>query len=267
MQEVKTEMQEREQEIEHKMRFGMPQAELRKVFEFFKRCLDNTVLFHASEDGVRIAAGDQSHVSLGVVYINKGCMKDYKVTDNHTFALNLDSLKGSLILLKDKQAMVSFLQNGDEIIITGGDGFTKTVPVVDDLTSVKIPEIKYESGGVVDSGDFYAAVNMAADINDTIKLTGDGKNLVVSAYRDERHKIAVEAPLKLKAGGFKGEMTTIPAEYLKNTAAALKHFDLMVRISGGQTKDKVMPLKINFKRAVLNGEVKGYVMIAPRMEQ
>lgn len=267
MQEVKTEMQEREQAIEHKMRFEMPQSELRTIFEYFKRCLTNVVLFHASDDGVRIAAVDPAHVATGVVYINKGCMKDYRVTDNHTFALDLESLKGSLLLLKDKQAMLTFIQNGDEITITGGDGFTKTVSVSDEYTSVKIPEIKYESGGVVDSGDFYAAVNMAADINDTVKLTGDGKSLVISAVRDERHKITVEAPLKLKAGGFKNEVATLPAEYLKNAAASLKHFDLMVRISGGQKKTDIMPLKINFKRTVLNGEIKGYILIAPRMEQ
>lgn len=103
------------------------------------------MLFHASEDGVRIAAMSAERVALGVVYISRSCMKNYSVTENHTFALDLDSLKGSLLLLKDKQAMLTFIQNEDEITVTSGDGFTKTVMVSDDIVDVRVPEIKYES--------------------------------------------------------------------------------------------------------------------------
>ena len=266
--EVKTETKKAEDEKKvYRMRFDMPQAELRAVFDFFKKALNKTVLFYVSEDGVRIAAYDFAKIAVGVVYINKGCMKNYNVSNNHTFALDLDSLKGSLILLKDRQAMLSFIQNEDEITVTSGDGFTKTVSVSDDLVEVRVPEIKYESGGVVDSHDFYAAVNMAADMNDLIKLTGDGSNLVVSAYRDDKKKLAIEAPLKLKGGKFNGEMTTMPSDYLKNATASLKNFELMVRMKKAGVDKMVQPVKINFKKAVLNGELKGYIMIAPMREQ
>ena len=265
MQSVKTEETHERREL--KARFQMPQIELRNIFEYFKKSVSNEVLIHTSEDGVRIAARDDAHVEVSVVYINKGCMKDYRVTENHTFGLNLDMLKGSLLLLKDKQAMLTFIQNDDEVTITGGDGFTKTVSVIDDLKEVKVPEIKYENGGVPDTMDFIAAVNMAADVNDTIRLTGDGKSLVVSAVRDEKNKITVEAPLKLKAGGFKGEHTNISADYLKRAAVSLKGYDLMVRIYGSKDPKDLGPLKINFRKPVMDGEVKGYIMIAPRMEQ
>jgi len=253
-----SEQQETKQEF--KVRFRIPQVELRTVFDFFKNAVNDVVLFHASMDGVRIAATSNDDSRLGIVYLNKSSMRNYEVTNNHTFALDLSLLRGTLLLIKDKQALLTFIQNNDRIIIASADGFTKEVFVEDTIVNVRVPEINYASGGVVDTDRLYRMARMAQDVNSTVKLTGDGNNLVISAERDTQKKIAVEVPISVKAGGYNGEQITVSSEFLLSAVTPLKEYSMMVRIANNK------PLKINFKKPVLDGEIKGYIMIAPRME-
>lgn len=257
--------EKKETAVEHKTGFTIPQVEFRNILKLIEGGVNDEFVVHASDDGLRLVSVSPDRVTAIIAYINRGCMSEYQTTVNQTFGMSTKSFKGALVIPKNKDALMGIVQNEDVVTLMSADGFTKTVPVTD-VTTMALPKIEYNGGGVVNVNELYAAVNFAADVGDNIMLTGDGNSLVVSAKRDE--KTVVEAPVPLTTGKFNGEKTMVRNETLKNVLAGLKGFEIMVRIKrgDGKSRDENYPLKINFKKTVYKGEVKGYILIAPLTE-
>ncbi len=255
--------------------FEMDQISLKNALDVFRTSIEqNTVVFSAARDGVRIAALDASRIKLGVEYIDaKKCVK-YSNIEEHAFGINLDDLKGALMHLKGN---LRFSQKDEKVVVTGADGFTKTFKVVDEVVKVSIPSIDYRTGAVVDGKELYTAASIAADMADDISFVADGRRLIVSAKRDADTE--TEFPIKILNGGFNGQdgiKATYSSEEFLKLIKPIRKGSLMVRYikttentEDGKTTEshEVAPVKINFKIGDEGKEdVKGFVMLAPRVQ-
>ncbi len=262
----------KEETVKDFVAFDMPQNALRRVMDVFIKGLkrsssdDAEVLVYVTEDGLRFAGVNGGHTVMCIAYINRGMTNNFRFSRDHTFGMDLKKARSVLLYVKDQNAMVHFVQNDDMITIAGADGFTKTFPVLEDASVIKVPSIGYDNGGVVEAAALYSAVNMASDVNEHVKLTGDGNTLVVSAVRDQEKKTTIEIPVKVLNGKFAGEHSTFDAELLLPVLGALKPYDIMVRLKI-EKKDRsitTMPMKISFKTK--DNGIKGYVLMAPLAE-
>lgn len=269
---VKTKETE-EETVKDFVAFDMPQNALRRVIDVFIKGIlrlsvkdEADVLVYVTDDGLRIAGVNGSRTTMCVAYINRGMMKNFRFSRDHTFGMDLKKARSALLYVKDQNATLNFTQNEDIITISGADGFTKTFPVIDEPTVIKVPSIGYENGGVVDAAALYSAVNMASDVDNKIKLTGDNKTLVVSAVRDEKKQTTIEIPVPVLNGKFAGEYGSFDAELLLPIIGALKPYDIMVRLKIEKNEKSIttMPMKVSFKTK--DNGIKGYILLAPMAE-
>jgi hypothetical protein len=249
--------------------FEMDQMSLYDAIKVFRSMDIDSILVSGAKDGIRIAGVDGAHVSLCVEYIDaKRCVK--YTNKDVTFGIKLNDLKGVLMYVKGR---IKFSQSKEMVTVSGADGFVKTFQVLDEKITVRIPQINYSTGAVVNGKQFHTALKVAADMADTVTLTADKSNLIVSATRD---KTEMELPVKILKGDFKGEegmKSSYSTEILEKVARNFQKGDVMARFITTETKENSKtkevktpgPLKLNFKIGETGDDVKGYVLVAPRI--
>jgi hypothetical protein len=250
--------------------FEMDQMSLYDAMKVFKSIDVDHVLMSGAKDGIRIAGADIARVSLCVEYIDaKRCIK-YTNSDQ-TFGISLNDLKGVLMYIKGR---IKFSQKKDLVTVSGADGFVKTFPIYEEKMTVNIPNINYKTGAVVNGKQLHTALKVAADVADDVKLTADKSNLILSATRE---KTEMELPVKILKGDFKGEegiASLFSTHILEKVTRNFQKGDVMVRFitttettkNGKVVEEKNPgPIKLNFKIGENGDDVKGYVMVAPRI--
>lgn len=279
---VETEyVEKKEQAIEEAVAFEIEQNAMRGLVKMLQKLDDESLLFSVSEKAMRIFAINSAHTALAMGFINRESFKRYEISNDHAFAVYNSDLN-AMLALSDKKSLVHFIKKGHDIYMETDDGFSQDFTIDMGGKTISVPGIMYNQGDLVGLKGLYEAVKYAADVgSDAVKLVKDGNGIVIQFRRgnvllEKRLDVQSHKETKPITDGIFGSYPTDELyKLLKGMKDLCGDVPVMVRMKFDDKASKngtPAPLKLGF-RAEIDGKganartIKGYGLVAPRMEQ
>ncbi|PYB68554.1 hypothetical protein DMB44_04260 [Thermoplasma sp. Kam2015] len=226
----------------------------------------NGILFVATKRSLRAFRMQSEHIMLASVYLDFKRFTDASVNEEINFPVSyklLSSLLKVVSIGKGKKELrmiareesVTFVYFSDEASLEYHEEYNEEI-------EIREPKVDYPYGSLVDAKAFVKSLAYAAS---SVTLTaGQGKLKVSYDLGDTKNTtLTYELPIGESYQPIpEGAQISVGTSAIK-VMKSLRHSDgLMIRFKPAKKEDDIAPLKIGYK----NGEVVGYLMIAPMIK-